>query len=45
MPVRNAVQWLDETFQSLMQQIIENIQIELSIYNDGSAASVLIFDK
>ncbi|CAF1215247.1 unnamed protein product [Adineta ricciae] len=40
MPVRNAVQWLDETFQSLMQQVVENILIELSIYNDGSAASV-----
>ncbi|CAF1299153.1 unnamed protein product [Adineta ricciae] len=39
MPVRNAVQWLDETFQSLMQQVVENILIELSIYNDGSAAS------
>ena len=45
MPVRNAVQWLDETFQSLMEQIVENIQIELSIYNDGSTASVFIFDE
>ena len=39
MTVRNAVQWLDETFQSLMEQIFENITIELSIYNDGSSAS------
>jgi hypothetical protein len=41
MPVRNAEQWLDETFQSLMEQIIENMNIELSIYNDGSSASDL----
>jgi glycosyltransferase involved in cell wall biosynthesis len=39
MSVRNAGQWLDETFESLMEQIIENIHIELSIYNDGSTAS------
>jgi glycosyltransferase involved in cell wall biosynthesis len=39
MPVRNAAKWLDETFESLMGQIIENINIELSIYNDGSSAS------
>ena len=39
MTVRNAVQWLDETFQSLMEQIFESMNIELSIYNDGSSAS------
>ena len=41
MPVRNAATWLDETFRSLMEQIIDQkIKIELSIYNDGSSASV-----
>lgn len=44
MPVRNAAQWLNETFESLMtQMMIENIHIELSIYNDGSSASSLYF--
>lgn len=43
MPVRNAEQWLDETFRSLMEQVIENINIELSIYNDGSSASGFLF--
>ncbi|CAF2003217.1 unnamed protein product [Rotaria magnacalcarata] len=37
MPVRNAAQWLNETFESLTNQIIENINIELSIYDDGSS--------
>ena len=40
MPVRNAAHWLNETFESLMKQNIDNIRIELSIYNDGSRASV-----
>ena len=44
MPVRNAARWLDETFQSLMEQIFENIHIELSIYNDGSSASDFFFE-
>jgi glycosyltransferase involved in cell wall biosynthesis len=39
MPVRNGAKWLDETFQSLMDQIFENMNVELSIYNDGSSAS------
>ena len=40
MPVRNAALWLDETFGSLMKQIIDQkINVELSIYNDGSSAS------
>ena len=39
MPVRNGAQWLDETFRSLMEQSIENINVELSIYDDGSSAS------
>jgi glycosyltransferase involved in cell wall biosynthesis len=43
MTVRNAAQWLDETFQSLVEQMFENINIELSIYNDGSSASDLLF--
>ncbi len=43
MPVRNAAQWLDETFRSLMEQSIENIHVELSIYNDGSSASAFSF--
>jgi glycosyltransferase involved in cell wall biosynthesis len=45
MPVRNAAQWLDETFQSLMEQTIENMNIELSIYNDGSSASDFCIEK
>ncbi len=43
MPVRNAAQWLDETFRSVMEQSIENIHVELSIYNDGSSASDFFF--
>jgi hypothetical protein len=43
MPVRNAAQWLDETFRSIMEQSIENIHVELSIYNDGSSASDFFF--
>ena len=43
MPLRNAAQWLDETFECLMKQIIENMNIELSIYNDGSTASDCLF--
>lgn len=39
MTVRNGAQWLDDTFGSLMEQFIENINVELSIYNDGSSAS------
>lgn len=39
MPVRNAAQWINETFESLIQQMTENIHIELSVYNDGSSAS------
>lgn len=40
MPMRNAAAWLDETFRSLMEQIIDQkINVELSIYNDGSSAS------
>jgi len=45
MPVRNAAQWLDETFQCLMEQITENMNIELSIYNDGSSASDFCIEK
>jgi hypothetical protein len=45
MTVRNAAQWLDETFRSLMEQIIENMNIELSIYNDGSSASGFFIEK
>jgi len=45
MTVRNAAQWLDETFRSLMEQIIENMNIELSIYNDGSSASDFFIEK
>ena len=45
MPVRNAAQWLEETFGSLMEQSIENVNVELSIYNDGSSASDFFDDE
>ncbi len=45
MPVRNAAQWLDETLKCLMEQITENMNIELSIYNDGSSASDFCIEK
>lgn len=39
MPVRNGAQWFADTLQSLLEQQFENIQVELSIYDDGSSAS------
>ena len=45
MPVRNAAQWLHETFESVWQQNIDNMNIELSIYNDGSSASYIYVER
>ena len=40
MPVRNAAPFLDETLQSLLdQQQMDEIRVQISIYNDGSSAS------
>lgn len=40
MPVRNAARYFDETLQSLVDQKLNDIHVEISIYNDGSSASV-----
>lgn len=37
--MRNGARWIEQTLKTIFEQNLDDIRLELSIYNDGSTAS------